>query len=346
MSLLGPYVHSIDPIIGTIFGVHLWWYGLSYTLGFLNAHSFIRRHREQLALSMPSVYNLSLLLAGGVLVGGRFVEVAFYEWPFYRERLDLIPAFWLGGMATHGLLLGGLLGVWLFCRLHDKPFLSVTDALAIPAAFILGVGRIGNFIDGQIVGSVTTAWWAIKFPDAEGFRHPVVLYDGLKNLLIIPVLMYARNGALPTGTLTGVFLFLYAFLRIFIDVFREYPTTLLGLATGQGLNIIMAAVGLVLVLVRFRSRHSQAENLPDSNPPPVDSRSIIGMWWRRGLFVAVLSFSLVMPSDWTQDIPSRYGKRHAGLHYSGIYPRIDTSPKNAERPSTEGPNQPMQPTPP
>lgn len=105
--MLGSYVHSIDPVIGSVFGVFLWWYGLSYTLGFLNAHRFIKGRRGEIGLAMTSVYGLSLLLAGGVLLGGRFVEVVFYEWPFYREHLHLIPAFWLGGMATHGLLLGG-----------------------------------------------------------------------------------------------------------------------------------------------------------------------------------------------------------------------------------------------
>lgn len=140
MSIVGPYVQRIDPIIATVFGVHLWWYGLSYTLGFLNAHMFMKRRRGQLGLSTGSLYNLSLLLAVSVLLGGHLVEVAFYEWPFYREHLVLIPAYWLGGMATHGLLFGGLIGVWVFSRLHGKPFLSVTDALAIPAAVIMGLG--------------------------------------------------------------------------------------------------------------------------------------------------------------------------------------------------------------
>src|SRR5512143_595328 len=155
MSIAGPYVHRIDPIIGTVFGVHLWWYGLSYTLGFLNAHTFITRRRDQLGLSTRAVYTLSLSLAVGVLLGGRFVEVVFYEWRFYREHVFWIPAYWLGGMATHGLRLGGLVGVWMFAHLHRKPFLGITDALAIPAAVIMGLGRIGNFIDGQILGSVT-----------------------------------------------------------------------------------------------------------------------------------------------------------------------------------------------
>ena len=92
MSIMGPYIHHIDPIIGTILGVHLWWYGLSYTLGFLNVLLFIRRRRTKLDLPMRSVYNLSILLAIGVLFGGRFIEVVFYEWPFYREHLHLIPA--------------------------------------------------------------------------------------------------------------------------------------------------------------------------------------------------------------------------------------------------------------
>ncbi len=293
MSIVGPYVHRIDPIIGTIFGVHLWWYGLSYTLGFLNAHLFMRRRRGQLGLSTRSVYNLSLLLAVGVLLGGRFVEMAFYEWPFYREHVVLIPAYWLGGMATHGLLFGGLIGVWVFSCLHGKPFLGVTDALAIPAAVIMGLGRIGNFIDGQIVGSVTSVWWSVKFPDAEGFRHPVVLYDGLKNLLIVPILMYAGKPQLPQGVRTGIFLFLYAFLRIFVDVFREYPTTLLGLATGQVLNILLSVLGLGLILVpSWKSRGRAA--LPHAVNVQADL-PFGGLGWRRLSFVANLVVMFTSP---------------------------------------------------
>jgi len=323
--MFGPYTHNIDPIIASVLNVHLWWYGLSYTLGFLNAFVFIRRRRKRLGLSLRAVYDLSICLAAGVLFGGRFVEVAFYEWAFYRHHVYLIPAYWLGGMATHGLLFGGLVGIWIFCSSHRKPFLTITDALSIPAAFILGVGRIGNFIDGQIVGSVTTAWWGVKFPDAEGFRHPVVLYDGLKNLLIIPILIYLGKRPWPSGVLTGVFLFLYASLRIFVDIFREYPTTLLGLATGQSLNIFMALLGLALVFTRLRydSRRASPGALSGTVSEGASPR---GLAWRRTVFLLLLLFSLVLPSDWTQDIPARYGKRHPGLEHSMIYPNIDTAP--------------------
>ena len=324
MSFLGPYVHNIDPIIGTIFGVHLWWYGLSYTLGFFNAFNFIGKRRSQLVLTQVQVYDLAVLIAVGVLVGGRVVEVAFYEWPFYSEQLHLVPALWLGGMASHGLLIGGLAAVWIFCRISGKPFLMMTDALAAPASFILGVGRIGNFIDGQILGSVTNVSWAVKFPDAEGFRHPVVLYDGIKNLLIIPVLLFCSKRNMPRGFVTGLFLFLYSFLRIPVDVFREYPTSLLGLATGQALNIALSFVGLAVIAYCYRKQVEPPTEVAVATEPHPDLR------WRKLVFVILLVFCLIIPSDWTQDIPGRYGKRHPGLVHSAIYPRIsdvDTAAK-------------------
>ena len=93
-------VHHIDPIITTIGGVHLWWYGLSYSLGFLNAHLFLRRNRDRLGLSLADVYELSFLLALGVLAGGRGLVAFRHEWSFYRDHLALVPAVWLGGLAT------------------------------------------------------------------------------------------------------------------------------------------------------------------------------------------------------------------------------------------------------
>jgi len=94
------------------------------------------------------VYVLALMLGVGVLIGGRAVEVSFDEWDFYRHHAWLVPAYWLGGMATHGLLVGAAAGAWLFAHFYRKPFLQVADALVIPGAFLMGVGRIGNFTLG------------------------------------------------------------------------------------------------------------------------------------------------------------------------------------------------------
>jgi hypothetical protein len=161
--------------------------------------------------------------------------------------------------------------------------------------------------------------WGVWFPDADGFRHPVVLYDGLKNLLIVPVLMYARRRGVPPGGLAARFIFLYAFPRIFIDLFREYPLSFLGLPSGQTMNIVLSAAGVAL-LVRNRRRPlappSTGAGGPEGDPP--DS----GLHWRRAAFAAVLLLALVIPSDATRNVPDQYGARHPGLQHSRLYPDI------------------------
>ena len=183
--MFGPYVHQIDPILFDIAGVHLWWYGLGFALGFLEIHLFLRRRHGQPHLSLREVWSLSLFMIIGVLVGGRAVEIAFDEWSFYREHLGLIPAYWLGGMATHGLMLGGAVGAGLFALRYRKSFLLLADTLVIPAAFLMGIGRLGNFIDGQIVGAVTDVRMAVStvrsedVTDAEHTDPEMDMWDGL-----------------------------------------------------------------------------------------------------------------------------------------------------------------------
>jgi len=324
----GPFVHNIDPILGSIGGLHLWWYGLSYALGFLHLHLYLLRARRRLGLTGSEVYTLTFWIAIGVLIGGRAVEVSFDEWPFYREHLSLIPAYWLGGMATHGLLIGAAAGATAFSLMYRKPFLELVDELVVPGAFLMGVGRIGNFIDGQIVGAVTDVGWGVQFPDAVGVRHPVVLYDGLKNLLLIPYLSWVRRTNRTPGATAARFVFWYAFARLFIDLFRDYPTHRLALGTGQTLNIVMTLLGVVLIvrshlrrLGRLAPRAVQGVGRVD---PPADAPAA---WWRRGALAILLICCLTIPSNWTQDVPARYGKRHPGLEYSRIYPRLDTAPR-------------------
>ena len=320
-----PYVHNIDPILAEVGGVYLWWYGLGYSLGFLHLHLFLLRHRLRLGLTSREVYTLSLSIVVGVLVGARLIEVAFDEWPFYRAHPVLIPAYWLGGLASHGVLLGATGAVTFFALIYRKPLLTLFDAVVIPGSFLMGMGRLGNFIDGQIVGALTDVKWGVLFPDADGFRHPVVLYDGIKNLLLVPFLLRVRKINPTPGATAARFVFWYAFLRVFIDLFRDYPTHRLALGTGQTLNIIMASIGVVL-LIRSRLRRlgrlrSGAEAAVAGKPLPENTPLAL----QKVVFVVLLVFCLTLPSNWTQNVPERYGGRHAGLEHSWLYPDIDTA---------------------
>lgn len=332
------YVHDIDPVLADVGGLHLWWYGLGFALGFLQIHRFLVRGRFGLGLSRTDAWTLSILIVAGVLLGGRAVEIAFDEWPFYRAHPGLMPAFWLGGMATHGLLIGAAAATGFYAVAWKKPFLGLADALVIPGAFLMGMGRLGNFIDGQIVGSVTDVWWAVKFPYADGFRHPVVLYDGAKNLLLMLFLLHVRRTNFTPGAVAARFVFWYAFPRIFIDLFRDYPTHRLALGTGQTLNLVMAAIGVVL-LVRSRLRRlGRLKGEARVAVPLPRSADLHPHWPQRLALCCLIAFCLTIPSNWTQNIPLRYGARHSGLTHSWLYPPIDWAPPAAS--AAAGPRMP------
>ena len=190
----------------------------------------------------------------------------------------------------------------------------------------MGLGRLGNFIDGQIVGGVTDVAWGVKFPDAEGFRHPVVLYDGLKNLLLVPYLMRVRGTNPTPGATAARFVFWYAFLRIFIDLFRDYPTHRLALGTGQTLNLLMALTGAVLLVrsrwrAQGRLRHSAVA--PDLEPgAPRAAPGGNERCWQR-CWSSACSF----PATGRRTCRSDMAPGIAGLQHSWIYPDIDTAPR-------------------
>ena len=330
----GPFVHRIDPVIGSVGGVYLWWYGLSYAAGFVQILLFLLRRRSSLGLSRRDSYELALCVSLGVLLGGRAVQVAFDEWPLYRANPQLLPAYWLGGMATHGLLAGALAGTLMFAAWKRMRFLELADALVIPGALLLGLGRIGNFVDGQIVGRVTDVWWAVKFPDAEGFRHPVVLYDGVKNLLLVPYLLHVRRTNPTPGAVAARFVFWYASLRMVLDLFRDYPTYRLALGSGQTLNLLMVLIGIVLL---FRSRLRRLGRLrergaPQLLRPSLDEAPTVR---QRIAFAAVCLGCVTIPSNWTQDVFARYASRHPGMTRTWPYPPIDTSQYRRQT-ATEG----------
>ena len=214
------------------------------------------RQRDKLGWNVEEVCDLSIMSIVCVLVFGRAFEIVIYEWGYYAYHPSEIFSFWHGGMASHGVLLDGVVGVWLFSRWRGKNFVEAMNELTIPAAFFLGLGRVGNFINGQIYGYETDVWWTVKFPDAEGVRHPLVLYESAKNFAIIPILLAVRKTSFAgEGKLMAHFVFWYGFLRLFTDYFRDYGNEFLGIGTGQYFNLFMAALGLALYI--WFARHGE-----------------------------------------------------------------------------------------
>lgn len=287
--------------------VRLWYYGLAYAIGLLTIQLWVYVRREDLGYDRRDVAWFSVSFAAGVLAGGRLFDVALYEWFYYGDHPWQIPRVWEGGMATHGVLLGAVVGTALFCRLRDKSLLEVADEVVIPGAVLMALGRVGNHINGEVYGSVTGVPWAMSFPYAVGCRHPVALYDGAKNLLLVPILLAVRGvnrrryGYVPRGVMLGHFVFWYAFLRLFVDLFREYDSYWLDVGRGQYFNLITAAAGLAIIAAA--RRHARRRKTPEAlRSPRSTRREVAPSWVPAALFYALVALCLTIPSGWTQQV--------------------------------------------
>lgn len=289
------FVHKLPLEIGSIFGMPLYWYGAVYSIGFLGIFFWLFIRRDKMGFNKREVYGFTIFAAVGILIGGRAFDIAVYELEYYRHNPLSSINWWEGGLASHGVLLGSLAATILFCRLHKKPFLTVVDELVVPAAFLFAVGRIGNFIEGGVIGIQTEVPWAVLYENLDGARHPVAIYESAKNFLIVPVLMIVlRYYPAGRGVSFASFIFLYAILRFIVDLYRDYEAYWWGLNKGQFFNLGMAIVGLTLLIFFLRrSNTMKLEHRALSQEEPV------GIIYRAVLALLVI-YPLGIPTSWTQ----------------------------------------------
>jgi phosphatidylglycerol:prolipoprotein diacylglycerol transferase len=184
----------------------------------------------------------------------------------YLENPFEIVAIWHGGMSFHGGLIGVLIVGIVFCWKNKKSFWKVSDLIIVTAPIGLGLGRMGNFINGELYGRVTRVPWGMIFPKGGPLpRHPSQLYESaLEGGLLFLILWFLKDRRLPTGGLLAVFLFFYGAFRFFVEFFRE-PDAQLGLVfgpftMGQVLCTLMMAGGVLLMLyLRLRRRQEQSK---------------------------------------------------------------------------------------
>jgi phosphatidylglycerol:prolipoprotein diacylglycerol transferase len=201
---------------------------------------------------LDSLLNHVLL---GIILGGRLGYVLFYNPAFFINNPLEIFKIWQGGMAFHGGLLGVTLAMILFARRHAIPVLKVSDRVSMVLPIGLFLGRLSNFINGELIGRVSEVPWAMVFPGSDGVpRHPSQLYEaGLEGLCLgLAMLIVVRRGWLDRpGRITGLMLTGYGLTRYLVEFVRE-PDTHLGLLVGgltmgQLLCLPMIAAGLYLL---------------------------------------------------------------------------------------------------
>jgi len=253
---------QFDPVALSLGPLQIHWYGLTYLVAFVLGWLLLRRRAArapfvQTGWSPREVEDLVFWIIVGVIVGARLGYVLFYRPGHYLANPLGALAVWEGGMSFHGGLVGVVTALWLYGHRRGRPLLEVGDLVAPVVPLGLALGRLGNFINGELWGRVTDAAlpWAMVFPQSGTMqpRHPSQLYQfALEGLLLFVLLwLYARRPR-RLGRVSGAFLAGYGVLRFGVEFFRE-PDAFLGLLAlnltmGQWLCLPMIAVGAWLWL--------------------------------------------------------------------------------------------------
>ena len=251
---------QLNPEILRIGPVAIRWYGMMYLGGFAASYALVRRQvtKKHIPLDRDFIDSLYTFIVLGLIIGARLGYVLFYNLAAYlRHPLDIF-AVWQGGMSFHGGLIGSVIaGVWYSRRFKADPW-QVADLVTATAPIGLGLGRLGNFINGELYGRVTDVPWAMIFPSGGPFpRHPSQLYEFLlEGVLLFIILWTVKDRVRKTGVLVSLFLVLYGLFRFLVEFFRE-PDAQLGyilgpFTMGQLLSTAMALAGAGLLFWRTK----------------------------------------------------------------------------------------------
>lgn len=277
------YCPDFDPVMFSFGSISFYWYGMMYVLGFIWAMwSLIYNQNvvDKIFSDKLEIEYLLFLSFIGILIGGRVGYVIFYQWTLFSGNLLWIFKIWEGGMSFHGGLIGAIVSIMLFSCYKNKSFFQVSDFIVPVIPVGLGLGRLGNFINGELWGRVSIDLpWAMLFKNAiledvlllnnhpewqEVFnyygmlpRHPSQLYEAVLEGIVLFVIMHLFNNKnRPAGSISGLFLICYGLFRIVVEFYRA-PDSHLGLifdfvTLGQILSFPMVLCGGIILYLSYR----------------------------------------------------------------------------------------------
>lgn len=285
-----PVAVSVGPLDLPVLGeqtLAIHWYGIMYLLAFLSfwvIGSSVASRRRWWGWNKQDVSDVLFYGMLGVIFGGRIGYMLFYNFDQLADNPLSLFRVWDGGMSFHGGLIGVILAMGWFARRTRKTFWQVADFVAPMIPLGLALGRLGNFIGGELWGRLTDVKWAMIFAKSTGFgpgdtlamneawrsgaldhlaRHPSQLYQaGLEGLALFFILMWYSAKPRPAAAVSGLFLLGYGIFRLFVEFYRQ-PDDHIGflamqwLTMGMMLSLPMIAAGASIMLLAYRSGPQQ-----------------------------------------------------------------------------------------
>lgn len=258
---------DFSPIAFSVFGFGIHWYSLAYIFGLILALQLTIRLsiKFRSGFSKETINDFVSYAIGGIIIGGRLGHVLFYDWQYYSSYPLEIIKVWKGGMSFYGGFLGVIIATIIFCRKKQINFLEFIDLWSISVPIGLFLGRIANFINGELLGTPSNIPWNVIFQDGIS-RHPSQIYEAISEGILLFILMIlAANRKLYKikGALSGIFCLGYGAARFVAEFFREpdsnFSLSLLqstGFNLNQYFSIAIAILGIVVLFTRFKNAKS------------------------------------------------------------------------------------------
>ena len=266
-------IHNFDPVLIDFGFVQIRWYSIAYIagiiLGWLYAIKIINKTENNTYNYTPikreDFNDLIILLVLGIVLGGRLGYVIFYNFTHYSQNFLDIFKVWQGGMSFHGGLLGVIISIIIFSKKRNLDFFIFSDIVACAAPIGLFLGRVANFINGELYGKISNLPWAIIFPHAGNIaRHPSQIYEafleGVVLFIIINFLAIKKKLLFKKGYISGIFLILYSVLRAFSEIFREPDKNIGFLFDHFSMGVLLSFFTFVIGFIIFISAKKNEQN--------------------------------------------------------------------------------------
>ena len=255
------FIHNLDPVIINFGILSIRWYSLAYIFGILIGWWYgnkiiLKKFDAERAKTDVKIFDeLITYIIISIVIGGRVGYVLFYNPSYYYENLVEIFKIWEGGMSFHGALLGVIIGTYIYSRRKNVKTFFLLDIIACVSPIGIFLGRIANFINGELIGKTTNVYWGVIFPKFDNeVRHPSQLYEAfLEGLLLFFILNFIFfKKSYKVGNCSLMFLIFYGFFRIISEFFRQ-PDSQIGylfgfLTMGTLLSTIMIFFGTIIYL--------------------------------------------------------------------------------------------------